>query len=105
MSALRRYEMLLPQSFNDGTTVPREFFAEVLLELRSEFGAVSSETQVIQGLWETQGAVFHDDLIRVFVDVPDSPRNREFFLRFKERLKQRFQQLDIWLTTYPIESL
>jgi hypothetical protein len=94
MSALRRYEMLLPQSFNDGTAVPREFFAEVLLELRSKFGAVSSETQVIQGLWESHGAVFHD-----------TPRNREFFLQLKERLKQRFQQLDMWLTTYPIESL
>lgn len=24
---------------------------------------------------------------------------------FKERLKVRFQQLDIWLTTYPVEAI
>ena len=43
--------------------------------------------------------------MRAFVDVPDVPENREFFVEFKERLKARFQQLDIWLTTYPIEVI
>lgn len=33
------------------------------------------------------------------------PTNREFFVKFKERLKARFEQLDIWMTTYPIEVL
>jgi len=33
------------------------------------------------------------------------PENREFFAEFKERLKARFEQIDIWLTTYPIEVL
>lgn len=105
MSALRRYEILLPQRLNDGAPVPREVFAEVLLELRRRFGAVSCETQIIQGVWENQGTVFHDDLVRVFVDVSDTAANRHFFVGFKEQLKSRFQQLDIWLTTYPIEAL
>jgi len=26
-------------------------------------------------------------------------------VRFKERLKSRFEQIDIWLVTYPIEVL
>ena len=30
---------------------------------------------------------------------------RQFFIQFKGRLKDRFQQLDIWLTTHPIEAL
>jgi hypothetical protein len=42
--------------------------------------------------------------VRVFVDVPDVPESRQFFLELKERLKTRFQQLDIWMTTYPIEA-
>ena len=41
----------------------------------------------------------------MFVDVPDVPENREFFVAYKERLKERFQQLDIWMTTYLIEVL
>ena len=51
------------------------------------------------------GQSYRDDLIRVFVDVPDVPENREFFIAAKERLKARFQQLDIWVTTHPLEIL
>ena len=43
--------------------------------------------------------------MRVFVDVPDEPGARQFFAEYKERLKGRFQQLDIWMTTYAVEVL
>jgi hypothetical protein len=57
MSSLqRRYEILLPQRFNDGQPVPDDLFADTLLELRSQFGAVSSETQIIRGIWQHAGA-------------------------------------------------
>lgn len=103
MSALRRYEILLPLRFNDGQPVPASLLAETVLELRHKFGAVSSETQIIHGHWENEGFIFRDQLARVFVDVSDTPENRQFFVQFKEKLKQRFQQLDIWLTTHPVE--
>lgn len=73
------------------------------MEVRGRFGAGSSETQVIQGHSELQGAVFRDSMARLFVDVPDEPENRVFFVQLKERLKQRFQQVDIWMTTYLVE--
>ena len=44
-------------------------------------------------------------MARVFVDVEDTAENRQFFVRLKARLKNRFQQKDIWLTTYPIEVI
>ena len=44
-------------------------------------------------------------MIRVFVDASDAPESREFFVEYKERLKIRFRQLDIWMTTYLIEVL
>ena len=69
------------------------------------FHSVSSETQVIQGSWQHEGQVYQDDLVRVFIDVADTPETVQFFEEFKERLKVRFQQIEIWLTTYPIESL
>jgi hypothetical protein len=103
--SLRRYEILLPLRFNDGQPVSDELVADTLLELEQRFGAVSTETQTIRGLWRHEGESFRDDLARVFVDVADEPEHREFFLDFKERLKARFQQIDIWMTTYPIEVL
>lgn len=103
--SFRRFEILLPRRFNDGSQVPDELIADTLTELEERFGAVSCETQVIQGLWRQQDQLFRDDLIRVFVDVPDVPESRQFFVEFKERAKARFQQLDIWMTTHPIEVL
>jgi len=39
------------------------------------------------------------------VDVADEPDSRHFFVEFKDKLKTRFQQTDIWLTTVLIEAL
>jgi hypothetical protein len=102
---LRRFEVLLPLRFNDGRSVPEEIVADTLLELEQRFGAVSCETQSIRGYWRHEGESYRDDLIRIFVDVADEPAHRLFFLEFKEQLKGRFQQLDIWMTTYLIEAL
>ena len=104
-STFRRFEILLPLRFNDGAPVPGELVAETLLELEQRFGAVSSETQTIHGLWHHQGQSYRDDLTRLFVDVPDAPESIEFFREFKERLKVRFKQIDIWMTTYPVEVI
>jgi len=100
----RRFEILLPQRFNDGKPVPDELFAETILELRQPFGAVSSETQIIRGLWEHAGQSYRDELVRLFIDVPDTPENQQFFRDLKERLKARFHQIDIRITTYLIEA-
>ena len=105
MSASRRCEILLPMRFNDGHAVPEEFLGEALEELHHAFQAVSWETQIIRGIWQKAGRSYRDELIRIFVDLPDVPENREFFLRFRERMKVKFGQLDIWLTSYSIDIL
>jgi hypothetical protein len=104
-NSFRRYEILLPRQFNDQKSIPEELLIETLLELEQRFGSVSSETQIIRGLWTHQGQSYRDELARVFVDVPDTPETRQFFLEFKERLKVRFRQLDIWMTSHPIEII
>lgn len=102
---LRRFEILLPKRFNDQQSIPEELIIETILELENEFGAVSAETQVTRGHWTHNGQPFRDDLIRIYADVPDTSENLEFFEKFKERLKSRFQQIDIWMATYLIEVL
>jgi len=104
-ASFRRFEILLPRRFNDGQTVPDELIADTLIELEERFGAVSSETQPIHGLWRHEDQLYRDELIRVFVDTLDVAESRAFFTEFKERMKERFQQIDIWMTTYPIEVL
>lgn len=99
----RRYEILLPLAFNDGQPVPDDLIGATLVELRAQFGSISVETQRIQGTWLHLGQEYRDDLARVFVDVPDKASAKKFFKEFKERLKERFQQVDIWITTYPVD--
>jgi hypothetical protein len=104
-NTLRRYEILLPLRFNTGQPVPDELVGETLQDIRQRFGAVSAETQVIRGHWQFEGQQYRDDLVRVFVDVADTGESREFFVALKEQLKARFQQLDIWMTSYLIEVI
>ena len=79
--------------------------ADTLLELRVRFAAVSTETQTIRGLWEHEGHAYRDELVRIFVNVLDGPEASDFFIAFKERLKITFKQIDIWMTTYPLEVI
>jgi hypothetical protein len=105
MSSLRRYEVLVPLLFNDGTPVPGNLLAETFSELRDRFGAASWETQALRGSWEHAGESYEDNLTRFFVDVPDLPEHREFFKQFKERLKERFNQLEVWITSHLIDVI
>lgn len=104
-TSCRRYEILLPRRYNDGRRVPARLVTETIVELREKFGAATCETQTIRGQWQYQGSVFQDELVRVFADVEDTPENRQFFLGFKARLKSRFDQIEIWLTSHPIDVL
>ncbi|MEO6808877.1 MAG: hypothetical protein ABI353_07170, partial [Isosphaeraceae bacterium] len=99
----RRFEVLLPFRFNDGREVPGEWLAESVLEVVDHFGAASYETQKVEGHWRHGGVLSRDDLVRVVVDVADTPENRGWFKEFKGRWKGRLEQLDLWIVSYLID--
>ena len=105
INAFRRYEILLPLRFNDGHPVSDDLISDCVFELRQQFGAVTCETQTTRGVWQHQELEFRDDLMRVYVDVNDTPEARTYFTELKGRLRARFQQIEIWMTTYPIEII
>lgn len=90
-TSFRRFEILLPLRFNDGTEVPDSLVADTVLELREQFGAVSCETQTIRGIWMHETEVYRDELIHVFVDAPDLSASQTFFSELKERLEVTFR--------------
>jgi hypothetical protein len=102
-SKWRRYEVLLPLQFNDGRPVPGDWVAEAVLEIVDFFGAVSYETQKVEGHWRHEGVVDRDDLVRLVVDFPDTVANRQWMREFKARWKIRLEQLELWLVSYRIE--
>ena len=102
-SKWRRFEVLLPLQFNDGRDVPSEWLADAVLEIVDHFGAVSYETQKVEGHWRHGGVVYRDNLVKIVVDVPDSDENRYWMQQFKLRWKVRLEQLELWMVSYAIE--
>lgn len=99
-SRWRRFEVLLPLQFNDGRDVPAEWLADAVLEIVEQFGAASYETQQIEGHWRQGGVVYRDNLVRLMIDVPDTPKNRRWMKAFKTRWKAKLQQLELWMVSY-----
>src|SRR5205823_2400236 len=100
---LRRFEVLLPLKFNDGRDIPDELRVEALREIVEHFGAVSYETQIIEGHWRHRGVLYRDDLARVVVDLPETAKNREWMRAFRKKWKKRLQQLELWMVSWRIE--
>ena len=55
--ALRRFEILLPLKFNDGSAVPIELTAKTILELREKFGSRSVNALFMGGAFLQSGCL------------------------------------------------
>jgi len=99
----RRYEILLPIRYNNGAPVEQEKFFQTQEELVTKFGAMITSPELLQGVWTHAGQRFEDESLRLVVDVEATADNRNFFREFKERLKLRFRQIDIWIVSIEIE--
>jgi len=100
-----RYEILLPLNYNDGTLIEPEKFQETRRELVEHFGALTMDTPAIAGLWVSGGREYRDELLRFIIDAEATADTDAFFRDLKERLKERFCQVEIWITAYPIRLL
>jgi hypothetical protein len=103
MSAYRRFEILLPTQRNDGREVGADLLEQAVKEVVDRFGAASEEPDAIKGHWEHRGRVQQDSLSKIVVDVEDTDDNRKWMLAYKARWKERLDQLDVWLVSFPIE--
>ena len=89
----RRFEVLLPLQFNDGSDVPGQLLAEAVLEIVDHFGAVSYETQRVEGHWRQGGVIIRDNLAKLVIDVPDSLGNRRWMKEYKARWRSVLSRL------------
>jgi hypothetical protein len=101
----KRYEMLLPLKYNDGRPMEDEKILDTREELVSRFDAISVSPGSVQGIWIHEGVRYEDDTRRITIDVDDLPENREFFVKFKALLCERFEQVEIYIVSHALDRI
>jgi hypothetical protein len=99
---LRRFEVLLPQQYNDGREVPRRLRGRALKEIVEKFGAASFEPTSIEGYWRHEGILYTDSLSKIVIDIEDTDESHRWMLDYKARWMTELDQLEIWLISYEI---
>ena len=98
----RRYDIYLPILYNDGTSIEEEKFVQVQRELFRRFGGLTSIKRdfPLRGIWGNETAVYEDEIIILtVVDFSDNIEETEQFItEYKEMLKIRFEQEEIFIT-------
>jgi hypothetical protein len=99
------YELYLPLTYNDGRPVEKGKFNITRRELISRFGGLTSTPPgfPLQGWWHSAQGVVKDEIViwTVLTQNDEDP----FFLNYKETLKQRFDQEEIFLLKIPADAL
>ncbi|MBI4489596.1 MAG: hypothetical protein HY694_10970 [Deltaproteobacteria bacterium] len=91
-------------NYNDGTEIEPEKFDETADELCNRFEGITMDTVQISGTWKYGGTRYRDTLIRIRIDTDDKTAPA-FFKEYKETLKTRFRQIDIWITAHRLEII
>jgi hypothetical protein len=105
MSPDAQYEILLPRTFNDGTPVPVRLFLDTKDDLVRQFGGATFHEEAVTGYWLSDDIEFKDVMVRVTVAARATPENEAFIRQYKEVLKQRFDQKEIWIVEYRVRII
>ena len=96
----------MPVSYNDGTPVEQEKFISTRKELLDRFSGVTFDFLPMTGYGPSpRGGVYEDEVARLVVDVEDSLENQQFFVQWKDALKERFRQTEIWMVAILLEVI
>jgi hypothetical protein len=70
-----------------------------------QFGGATFHEQSVTGYWLSENVEYQDVLVRVTVAARATPENEAFIRQFKEVLKRRFDQEEIWIVEYRIRIM
>src|SRR5262249_15112007 len=90
--------------YNDGRLIEPDKFDRPAEELCDHFGGVTEDTVRITGTWKYGGTRYPDELLRMRVATHDPSPHAVLQIQ-KEVWKNRFDQIDIWITAHEIEII
>lgn len=100
---VRRVEIYLPLEYNDGRPIADSKYLGLQKELRARFGGVTSTQRQfpLQGAWHS-GEDIYEERVVVFTVMDFRDQSEVELLlyleRLKNRLKKKFDQLEILIT-------
>ena len=100
---IRSIEVYLPLDYNDGSPISESKYVTLQLELLNKFGGLTSVQREfpLQGVWRSKSHVYRDRVVVFSVmdyrDVTQIEWMR-YLSKLKERLKKKFDQLDVLFT-------
>ncbi len=93
-----RFELLLPLADNEGVYFLAEYFEVVMLDLRQQFGGFRFQPlSPYEDEWEEGAQAFRDRLLLFTTDAPRTDESLTWFVHYKEQLKGKFRQVEIYL--------
>lgn len=99
------YQLYLPLNYHDGRPIEEDKFSLTQKELVDRFGGLTSTPPgyPLEGLWHSPQGVVKDDI--VIWTVLSQLDEDQFFNEYKEKLRKRFVQEEIFLVKIPAEAL
>jgi hypothetical protein len=101
-----RCEIIVPKKYNDGTDVEPQHYEQTYKELVERFGGFTAND--VKGGWMHLSKVYQEDNHVFKVDIGiDVARSELKFIKnqYKETLKARFKQHEIYIFTFPGKRL
>ncbi len=96
-------EIFLPLTDNNKIPFDEALFLETQDEILERFGGITVQETPYQGAWMHGGTLYADTLRCIFVVTDDTEKTRQFLRDAKERLKVRFDQIDLLILVKQVE--
>ena len=107
---MKRFEIYLPLYYSDGTRIEEEKFELTRKELVDKFGGLTVlpvPPLVGLGFWVFERVLYRDINQIFIVDARDEMEQEaiKFFRKYKEKLKEGFRQVEIYIVYYDIKVI
>jgi hypothetical protein len=73
--------------------------------LLERFAGTSILPGSVRGFWVHEGRRYEDESLQIRVDAGATREARQYFVRLKETLKERFEQIEIYIVSHAIDVL
>lgn len=92
-----KVEFLLPLKDNKGNEIDVDKYDITYQELEDRFYGYTVDNSPLLGDWKDvdTGLVYIDDNFGVWVLCDDTKEIKDFWINYKEKLKERFEQIEI----------